>query len=83
MSKYLIGVVETYRVDDDAEAEALIAEAKEDKKYELKKYKCENKQVKSKGEIVDEYVKVELNKVFTSEKEPDAQVSVIYSTGAF
>ena len=83
MSKYLISVSEVYRVDNDAEAEALIAEAKEDSKYELKKYKCENKQVKAKGEIVDEYVKVVLDKVFTAEKEPDAQVSISYSTGAF
>lgn len=80
MSKYLISTTEVYRVDNDTEAEKLIAEAKNDNKYELKKYNCENKVRKSKGEIEDEWVKVTLTKTFTDEKEPDGNIDVYYSS---
>ncbi len=79
MSKFLISTTEVYRVADGAEAETLIADAKASSKYELKKYNCENKVRKSKGEIEDEWVKVTLTKVFTEEKEPDAQFNVTYA----
>lgn len=83
MSKYLISVTETYRVDDSAEAELLVAQAKEDTNYELKKYNCENKERKVKGEVEDSWVKVVLTKVFTCEKEPDVQFVASYKNGAF
>ena len=70
MSKYLISTTEVYRVDNDSEAEALINEAKNDGKYTLKKYNCENKERKVKGEIEDQWVRVTLTKVFDDEKEP-------------
>lgn len=66
--KHLIKVQEVYRVSTDAEAEALIAEAKNDNRFVLVKYNCESKEVKAKGEIIDEYIKITLNKVFTDEK---------------
>ena len=79
MSKFLISTTEVYRVADDIEAEGLVAEAKTSSKYELKKYNCEKKVRKSKGEIEDEWVKVTLTKVFTDEKEPDGQYNISYS----
>jgi len=81
MSKYLVSTTEVYRVANDTEAEALIAEAKNSNRYELKKYNCENKVRKSKGEIEDEWVKVTLVKVFNDEKEPISQINVSYVAG--
>ena len=76
--KHLIKVQEVYRVSTDAEAEALIAEAKNDNRFVLVKYNCESKEVKAKREIVDEYIRITLNKVFTDEKMPDSKVSIDY-----
>ena len=76
--KHLIKVQEVYRVSTDAEAEALIAEAKNDNRFVLVKYNCESKEVKAKGEVVDEYIRITLNKVFTDEKMPDSKVSNDY-----
>ena len=76
--RYLIQTVETYRADTEAEAQGIIAEAKEAGEYNLAKYANEKKEVKAKGEVIDEYYKVTLTKVFTNIKEPDAVASVIY-----
>lgn len=76
--KYLISVQETYRVDSETAAEDLIAEAKAAKEYELAKYTREYKEKKSKGEVVDSWMKVVLTKKFTDEKEPEMTVEVHY-----
>ena len=79
MSKYLTTVVETYRVDSEAEANALIEEAKSDGHFILKKYSTEHKERKSKGEIIDEYEKVIFTKLFNDEKEPsDNSIEISY-----
>ena len=78
MSKYLIQTIETYRADTESEAEQLIADAKASYEYELKRHNAEKKEVKQKGEIVDEYWKVSLTKKFTDEKLPSSQTSIIY-----
>ena len=76
--RYLIQTVETYRADTEAEAQGIIAEAKAAGEYNLTKYTSEKKEVKAKGDVVDEYFKVALTKVFTDIKEPDAVANVIY-----
>ncbi len=76
--RYLIQTVETYRADTEAEAQGVIAEAKAAGEYTLTKYASEKKEVKAKGEVIDEYFKVSLTKVFTSIKEPEVVASVIY-----
>lgn len=78
MSKYLISTVETYRVDTEAEATKAIEEAKNDGSYTLGKYTSEHKERKSKGEIVDEYWKLSLTKLFNDIKEADTPVTVSY-----
>ena len=85
MSKYLCQVQEIYRVDNEAEAAALIEEAKSDHRFTLMKSSTEYKTVKVKGEIVDEYYKTTLVKHFTDLKEPDTTVEVNYNIqdGAF
>ena len=76
--KHLIKVQEVYRVSTDAEAEALIAEAKNDNRFVLVKYNCESKEVKAKGEIVDEWYQVTLVKKFNDEKDPISNIDVNY-----
>lgn len=78
MGKYLISTVETYRVESEAEAAHLIAQAKAAPQYTLAKYTSEKKERKAKGEIVDEYWKVALTKTFNDIKEPEDDINVIY-----
>lgn len=81
MSKYLISVTETYRVDTEAEAAVLIDEAKKDNKYDLKKYTSQKKERKQKGAVVDEWHQVVLTKIFDDEKEPIGAATVEYKVG--
>ena len=78
MSKYLISVTETYRVDEEFEAEALINEAKRDGSYELAKYTTTKKERKQKGEVIDSWFNVVLTKKFDDEKEPCNSVKISY-----
>ena len=78
MSKYLVSTVETYRVDTEAEATRVIEEAKNDDAYVLGKYTSEHKTRKLKGEVVDEYWKLSLTKLFNDIKEPESIVNIDY-----
>lgn len=78
MSKYLVSTVETYRVDTENEATKLIEEAKKDSAYVLGKYTSEHKERKSKGEIIDEYWKLSLTKIFNDIKVPDSIINIEY-----
>lgn len=78
MSKYLCSVIETYRVDNEAEADVLIAEARESSIYNLKKSNVQKKEVKQKGEIIDEFVLVTLTKDIQNPKEPEMNVEINY-----
>lgn len=74
--KYLTDVTEVYRVDSEAEADQLLETAKAS--GVLNKYSCVYKERKQKGEIIDSWYKVTLNKKFTDEKEPNRQVTITY-----
>lgn len=76
--KYLIQTTEIYRASNEAEAQELINEAKQAGEYELAKYSSEKKEVKSKGEVVDEYMKVSLTKTFNNIKEPITTAIITY-----
>lgn len=76
--EFLISTTEIYRVDSEAEAEQLIQDAKADDKFDLLKYTTEKKDLKLKGEIVDTYFKVSLNKAFNELKEPLNEVDINY-----
>ena len=78
MSKYLTTVVETYRVDSEAEVEIMLEQAKSDNMYILVKYTIEKKERKQKGEIIDSWYKVSLYKAFNDEKDPYDIVNVRY-----
>lgn len=78
MSKYLIQTTEVYRADSEIEAQEIIGAAKAAAEYTLTKYSSEKKEVKAKGEVIDEYYKISLTKAFTDIKDPEIQVDVIY-----
>ena len=71
---YLTSVVETIRVPNVEEVEKLHAEMK--KKFDLKKFEYTHKEVKSKGEVIDEYELVKATIIFNNEKEPECYVDV-------
>jgi hypothetical protein len=52
---YITQVVETIRVPNVNEVEKLHKELKDDNRFELKKFEYSHKDVKQKGEIIDEY----------------------------
>lgn len=81
MSKYLISTSEIYRVDSESEVEQIINEAKQGKYFTLSKYKCEHREKKQKGEVIDDWYRVQLDKVFTDEKEPEKMFAVDYKIG--
>ena len=78
MSKYLIQTTEVYRADSEIEAQEIIGAAKAAAEYTLTKYSSEKKEVKAKGEVIDEFYKIILAKTFTDIKDPEIQVDVIY-----
>lgn len=69
MSKKLINVTETYRLDDEIEVENFLKELKEDVSFELAKYSSIKKEKKRKGEIVDEWIRFTATKVYGKESE--------------
>jgi len=73
---YLTAVIETIRVPNVDEVEKLHAKLKEDSKFELKKFEYTHKEVKSKGEVIDEYELVKATLIFNNEKEPNCYVNV-------
>ena len=75
--KYLIDTTEIYRVDSEAEADQLLETAKAS--GVLNKYSCIYKERKQKGEIIDSWYRVTLNKKFTDEKDPTTQITISYT----
>ena len=78
MSVYLCSTVETYRADYEHEADELINFARESKLYDLKKSNVQKKEVKAKGEIVDEFLLVSLTKNVQDPKNPEVNVKLNY-----
>ena len=76
--KSLTQVTETYRVDDEDQVLKMIDEAKSDNRFTLSKHTSQYKERKAKGEVIDQWFKVTLTKVFCDEKEPDANVTITY-----
>ena len=76
--KYLIKVVETYVVKTVSEVEQLHEEFLNDRHYQLTGFSYKTKEIKSKGEVVDDYQVVTATKVFNQEKEPDYDCMIKY-----
>lgn len=82
MSRYLLKAVDTYRVPDEAAVEELHDELLNDPCFDLVGFSYKVKQIKAKGEIIEEYMVVSATKVFTEEKNPEEVFSVNYERGS-
>ena len=79
--RYLLKAVDTYRVPDEAAVETLHEELLNDPAFDLVGFSYKVKQIKSKGEVIEEYMVVQATKVFTTEKEPEDIFTVSYERG--
>lgn len=80
MAKYLISTTNTYRVANVEEALALRSELQRSDWGTLSSFTYAVKEVKSKGEIVDEFVVVKAKMDFNNVKEPEFDVDVFYDS---
>lgn len=79
MSKYLTKTTETYRLANENEVEQFIKELKSDPRFTIAKYSSTKKELKSKGEVIDEWIRFEVVKLFNDEREPDREVKIEYN----
>ena len=76
--RYLTKVVETYRLANEKEVEEFLKELKEDRRFTVAKYSSTKKEKKSKGEVIDEWIRFEVTKLFNDETEPDSEITIEY-----
>lgn len=76
--EYLLKVVNTYRVETEAEALTLRETLRNKSNGELTAFAYTVKEVKQKGEVIGSYVVCKATIEFNKEKEPERQVSVAY-----
>lgn len=76
--KYLISTTDVYRVPTVTEVEQLHEELINDTHFTLNAFSYKTKQIKQKGEIIDEYQLVTAKKLFNDEKEPDTNIDIKY-----
>ena len=69
--RYLTKVTETYRLASEKELKA-------DNRFTVAKYTSTKKEKKSKGEVIDEWIRFEVTKLFNDEAEPDRQIDIEY-----
>jgi hypothetical protein len=81
MSRYLLKAVDTYRVPNEAEMEVLHEELSNDPCFDLTGFSYKVKQIKVKGEVIEEYLVVQATKQFTAEKDPEDVFTVSYERG--
>lgn len=77
--KYLTKVVETYRLANEKEVEDFLQELKNDSRFTVAKYSSIKKEKKQKGEIIDEWIRFEVTKLFNDETEPDTPINIDYN----
>lgn len=77
--RYLIEVTEKIRVGTVKEVEELHQELKHDNSFFLKKFEYTHKEIKEKGEVVEEYELVKATKIFNEEKNPSYEVITDYT----
>lgn len=77
----LVKVVETYRLSNEKEVENFLKELKEDPTFEVSKYSSTKKEKKQKGEVVDEWIRFEVTKLFNDESDPVDDITIQYQKG--
>lgn len=80
MARYIINDVTTYRVGTIEEVEQLHEELLADNRFQLTSFSYTTKQIKVKGEVMEEYQLVKAKKVFNEEKDPDTYITIKYET---
>lgn len=78
MSKYLLSSNNTYRVGTVNEVLALREELEHLEYGELVAFSYTTKQIKQKGEVVEEYQVVKAKIDFNAEKEPELHIDASY-----
>lgn len=68
--KYLVTQTDVYRCDSEKEAEVFLSNLKSDHTFEVVSSKMEKKELKQKGEIIDEWIRLTVKKKVNDEKEP-------------
>ena len=76
--KYLISTTDVYRVPTVAEVEQLHEELINDTHFTLNAFSYKTKQIKQKGEIIDEYQLVTAKKLKKKKKEPGTNIDIKY-----
>lgn len=71
MQKYLLDTVVTYRVSTVEDVKKLHAEMQQNKLYSIVAFSYKTKEVKEKGEVVDEYQVVTAKLSVNVEKDPE------------
>ncbi len=79
--RYLVKSVNTWVIPSVEEVEKFHEELLQDNNYQLTSFGYKTKQIKAKGEIVEEYQVVTETRVFNEEKNPDTFVEVGYEVG--
>lgn len=79
MKRYLTKVVETYRLANEQDVEKFLSELKADSRFTIAKYISTKKELKSKGEVIDEWIRFEVTKLFNDEKEPNTGIEINYN----
>ena len=76
--RYLVKSVNTWVIPSVEEVEQFHEQLLEANSYQLTTFGYKTKQIKSKGEVVEEYQVVTETRVFNEEKNPDTFVEVKY-----
>lgn len=76
---YITQIVQSIRVPSVGEVEKLHAQLKNDHRFELKKFEYQHKEIKQKGEVIEEYELVKATMSFNSEKEPTHYVGLEFN----
>ena len=76
--KYLVSSVDTYRVNSVEEVERFHEELKNDSHFTLASFGYKHKEIKQKGDVIDEYELATVKKLFNNEKEPDNEIKITY-----
>lgn len=78
MGRYVLTDTTTYRVPDVAAVEKLHEELLNDGDFQLVSFSYKTKQIKVKGEVVEEYQVVQAKRLFNEEKDPENLVDIAY-----
>lgn len=78
MTNYLIKSTDVYRINTIGQVESFHAELKNDPHFTLDGFAYKQKNVKEKGEIVEEYFEVTVKKIFNDAKDPIGNTKIEY-----